>query len=346
MKEKNFSITLLFLFLGYFNVKAQLPNIPSGKNDIKQQFVQLGDFSLESGQKILDCKLGYRTYGKLNDTKSNAVLFLCGLANTSALLQSFVPMMVDTTQYHLILIDALSNGISSSPSNSIKQPRLAFPQVGIKDMVETQHKLLIEKLGINHLVAIGGISMGAMQSYQWSITYPEMMDKIVAIMGTPKMSNNELLWAYTTLDAIKSNPDYKNGNYEGKIAIPIASHIMQLVYSTPEFIATKIPEKAFDGWYKMTGNQSLMDWNDLVRQLEGAKTHDISKSTNNSMETVAKSIKAKMLVVVNKQDHTVQYFSAKNFAKITQAEYIEMDAIEGHALQALPIKEVREFLAK
>jgi len=98
-----------YFFLTFFNAKAQLPNIPSGENDAKQQYAQLGDVELMSGQKLLDCIIGYRTYGKLNETKSNAVVFLCGLANTSALLQNFVPNLVDTTKYHLILIDGQVN---------------------------------------------------------------------------------------------------------------------------------------------------------------------------------------------------------------------------------------------
>jgi homoserine O-acetyltransferase len=346
MKKRYSLIIFISLCFVFFSMKAQLPNVPSGKSDTKQQYAQLGDIDLESGQKLLGCKIGYRTFGKLNESKSNVALFLCGLANTSALLQSFVPYLVDTTKYHLILVDALSNGVSSSPSNSDKQDRLSFPQISIRDMVATEHTLLTKKLGIDHVAVVGGISMGAMQSYQWAVTYPEMMDKMVAILSTPKMSNNDLLWISTVLEAIKANPEYKNGQYKGKISIPIASHIMQLAYSTPEYISTKIPSKTFDSWYNTTGNQAIMDWNDMVRQLEAIKAHDISASTKGSMEEAAKRIQAKMLVMVNKQDHTVQYLAAKNFATLTQAEYIEIDDMNGHTPQSLPVKEVRAFLAK
>lgn len=106
--------------------------------DNKQQFVCLGNFKLESGEKIQDCKIGFRTFGELNADKSNAMIFLCGHTMTSAILQMFVPgMMADTTKYHVILIDALANGVSSSPSNSKKQPGLEFPRITLRDMVNT-----------------------------------------------------------------------------------------------------------------------------------------------------------------------------------------------------------------
>lgn len=167
-----FLLQVLVLFIGLENVQAQTTT------DIKQQFMSLGDFSLENGQKILDCKIGYRTFGKPNADKSNAIIFLCGLGETTAMLQNLVPgIIVDTTKFYLILIDAIGNGHSSSPSNSTKQPRLEFPQFTIKDMVESQYKMLTEKMGIHHLAAVSGMSMGGLQTLQWAVSHPDFMEK-------------------------------------------------------------------------------------------------------------------------------------------------------------------------
>jgi homoserine O-acetyltransferase len=338
----------LLLVCGLLKAQVALPTIPLGLKDVKQQYASLGDFALQNGQKILDCKIGYRTYGKLNSEKSNVVVFLCGLANTSALLESFVPkFLVDSTKYHVILIDALGNGVSSSPNNSVKQPRLKFPQFGAADMVETQYKLLTEKLGINHILAVGGISMGAIQSYQWAVNHPLFMDKVICIAGTPKPSSNDMLWGKLAIDAIEINAKYNKGNYKGKINIPMAMQVVQLAYSTPEYISTKIKPEDFESWYKKVGEYQLADWNNLVRQLQGVFTYDISKSTNGSLEEAAKTIKAKMLVIVNKQDHALNYLMPKKFAEMTKdAKYIELDASFGHSFETLPIREVRALLAQ
>jgi len=338
----------LLLVCGVLKAQVSLPTIPLGLKDAKQHYAGLGDFTLQNGRKILDCKIGYRTYGKLNSEKSNVVVFLCGLANTSALLETFVPkFLVDSTKYHVILIDALGNGVSSSPSNSVKQPRLKFPQFSAADMVETQHKVLTEKLGINHILAVGGISMGAIQSYQWAVSYPSFMDKVICIAGTPKISSSDKFWVKLAIDAIQTNVGYKNGNYKGKINIPMAMQISQLVYSTPENISTKIKPEDFESWYQKVGEYALADWNDFVRQLQCGYTHDISEYTNGSMEEAAKAIKAKMLVVVNKQDHCVNYLIPKKFAEMTkEAKYIELDASYGHSFETFPIREMRALLAQ
>jgi homoserine O-acetyltransferase len=338
----------LLLVCGISKAQVELPTIPLGLKDAKQQYASLGDFNLQNGQKIIDCKIGYRTYGKLNSEKSNVVVFLCGLANTSALLETFVPkFIVDSTKYHVILIDALGNGVSSSPSNSIKQPRMKFPEFNVADMVETQHKVLTEKLGINHVLAVGGISMGALQTYQWAVNYPVFMDKVICIAGTTKFSSYDMLWANLALDAIQSNPQYKNGNFKREINIPSFMQILQLAYSTPDYISTKIKNEDFENWYKKSGEYTLADWNDIVRQMQCALSYDIVESKNSSLEETAKIVQAKMLVVVNKQDHAINYLASKKFAELTKAtKYIELDASYGHSFQVFPLREIRALLAE
>ena len=73
---------------------------------------------------------------------------------------------VDPTRFFVILVDALGNGVSSSPSNSSVQPRMDSPVFTIRDMVNSQRRLLTENLGINHIRAVMGISMGGMQAFQ------------------------------------------------------------------------------------------------------------------------------------------------------------------------------------
>ena len=93
--------------------------------DKKQQFASIGNFLLENGQQIIDCKIGFRTFGKLNAKRSNAVIYPTGGGGTTFMVESFfgVGMDVDTTRFYLILIDALGNGVSSSPSNGISLMR-------------------------------------------------------------------------------------------------------------------------------------------------------------------------------------------------------------------------------
>lgn len=95
----------------------------------EQQFAQLGDFKLENSEVIRECRIGYRTFGKLNSDRSNAIVLPTWAGGTTEQLKSSVGpgKLVDSERYFVIAIDALGNGVSSSPSNSKLQPRMKFP---------------------------------------------------------------------------------------------------------------------------------------------------------------------------------------------------------------------------
>ena len=109
----------------------------------EQKFASLGDFRLENGQEIKNLKLGYRTAGGLNAAKSNAVLFPTWFTGTTKDLVDFVGpgKLVDSSKYFVILVDALGDGVSSSPSNSREQPHMRFPRINMRDMVRAEYEL-------------------------------------------------------------------------------------------------------------------------------------------------------------------------------------------------------------
>ena len=159
----------------------------------------LGTFTLQSGQAIQDCHLTYRTYGQLNSAKSNAILFPTWFNGTTADLEKYISAngLVDPSKFYVITVDALANGVSSSPSNSDVQHGKLFPRITVLDMVEAEHKLLTKKLSITHVFGVMGISMGGMQTFQWLTRYPDFMDRAVSIVGTPKMG--ERTWGVLLL---------------------------------------------------------------------------------------------------------------------------------------------------
>lgn len=89
-----------------------------------QRYAEFGDFTLESGEVIENCRIGYRTYGELNSDSSNAVLFPTWFGGRSGHLASLIgpDKVVDSTRFFVIAVDAFGNGVSSSPSNSGTQP--------------------------------------------------------------------------------------------------------------------------------------------------------------------------------------------------------------------------------
>src|SRR5215469_17169163 len=142
-----------------------------------QKFAELGDFQLRGRAVIHDFRLGYRTFGVLNAEKSNAILWPTWLDGTTEDLVPYIGpgKVIDSGEYFVILVDAIGNGVSTSPSNSKSQSRAHFPQFSIEDMVEAEHRLATDVLHLRHLRAVMGMSMGGMQTFAWTISYPDFL---------------------------------------------------------------------------------------------------------------------------------------------------------------------------
>ena len=152
-----------------------------GPNDPPHQSFSLGDFKLESGDVIKDFSISYVTHGTLNADKSNAVLMVTAIGGNHHRIDYLIGpgRALDPSKCFIIATDAIGNGLTTSPSNSKAQPRMQFPKFNIRDMVNSQQRLVSEKFGIKKLVTVIGASMGGMQALQWAVSYPDMMDSIV-----------------------------------------------------------------------------------------------------------------------------------------------------------------------
>src|SRR5689334_4539033 len=201
----------------------------------QQQFASIGDLKLQNGGVIRNCRIGYRTFGKLNTDKSNVVVFPTWAGGTTEQLQSSIRpgKLVDSTKYFVIAIDALSNGVSSSPSNSRLQPRMKFPQFTLSDTVESQHELLTRVLKIDHVKAIVGISMGGMQAFQWLVSYPDFMDQAVPIVGSPRLAPYDLVLWQAQIEALMRDRDWNGGNYRANPARALDCAFGELLLTTP-----------------------------------------------------------------------------------------------------------------
>src|SRR6266436_2838050 len=151
MKDKcRFAICILLILLAWRTPAASAQASPAQG---AQQFAALGDLKLQGGGVIQDFRLGYRTLGKLNAGKSNAILWPTWLGSkTEDLLQFCGPgRVLDTGKYFVILVDSIGNGVTTSPSNSESLPGLKFPRFTIRDMAEADRRLAMEILWIPHL---------------------------------------------------------------------------------------------------------------------------------------------------------------------------------------------------
>jgi len=180
----------------------------------------ISNFETESGAVLPQAHIVYGTYGTLNAARDNAVLlpahYMAELDGYEWLIKSDKEpeQVLDTSVLFLITTELFGNGRSSSPSNTpapFDGPR--FPVMGIRDNVNAVYRLLTEHLRIQHVRAVIGFSMGAQQAFQWAVSYPDFMDRIVATAGTAKTYGHGVVRLEGQIAAIEADPLFAGGNY-------------------------------------------------------------------------------------------------------------------------------------
>src|SRR5712671_2671338 len=194
---------------------AASPALAHKPGDPPHQTYTMGDLKLESGEVIKDFAISYVTHGTLNAKKSNAILMVTALSGNHHRLDFLIGpgKALDPAKYFIVCTDAISNGLTTSPSNSTAQPRMQFPRFVMRDMVQSQHRLLTEKLGITRVAAVIGPSMGGMQAIQWGVSYPDFMDSLVAIVPLARTPAWSTVVVDATRKAIMLDPAWNNGEY-------------------------------------------------------------------------------------------------------------------------------------
>lgn len=310
----------------------------------EQQFANLGDFKLESGEIIYDCKIGYRTFGKLNDDKSNVILYSTWFGGTSQMLGNLIgdgnDKLLDSTNYFIICVDALGNGISTSPSNSEKQRNEKFPSFTMRDIVASQYKLLRDVLGFKKIYAAVGGSMGSMQVLQLAVMYPDFVEKVIAYVPSPWSSSYDMLLWSTREQLITSA--HECGMSEREIFKSI-NMLTQLVARTPDWYVENNPREKFPEILKSFDKDAPTYWNsyDYLYQLRAMISHDISKGFS-SKEELKKHIKSELFLIISKQDHILHPSSSLEFAKIMDCKTLILEDNCGHLSANCNLDKVRE----
>ena len=318
--------------------RAQAAQTSPSQTEGAQQFANLGDFHLGSGGVIHDFRLGYRTFGKLNAEKSNAVLWPTWLGGKSQDLVQFIGPddVVDSTRYFVILVDAIGDGVTTSPSNSKSQPLMNFPEFTIRDMVESEHRLATEVLHLTHLRAVMGISMGGMQTFEWGVAYPDFMDLLIPIVGSPQSTSyDKLLWT-AQIDAIELDPAWNHGNPTGPMdhSLGLVEEIGSMNLTTPHYRVAQTNPDAINALLTEIRNSSRGDGGnacDRIRQRQAIMALDIPAELGvATLEQAAPKVHAKLLVIVSPEDHMVTPEPAMKFAAAARAPLVKLDSPCGH----------------
>jgi homoserine O-acetyltransferase len=174
------------------------------------------DFKFHTGEVLPELRLHYRTVGA---PSGEPVVVMHGTTQSGAAMlnpnfadELFGPAQpLDASRYYIILPDAIGHGRSSKPSDGL---RTKFPRYNYDDMVEAQHRLVTEHLGVRRARLVIGNSMGGMETWIWAQRYPHFMDAAVPMASLPvEMSGRNWMTRRLIIDSIRNDPEWMNGEY-------------------------------------------------------------------------------------------------------------------------------------
>src|SRR3954465_1412079 len=318
-----------------------------------------GDLKLESGEAIRDFAISYVTHGTLNAKKSNAIVSVTAISGNHHRIDFMIGpgKALDPSRYFIICTDAIANGLTTSPSNSKAQPRMQFPKFSIRDMVESQHRLVREKFGIEHVVAGIGPSMGGMQVLQWGVSHPEFMDALVAMVPLAKTP----AWTVAVLEAsrkaIQNDAAWKDGNYESppEQGVRLWRDILSLLSArTPDMYQAQF-KNGMEVLPWMAAQETALlrafDANDWIYQTWAYERHDVGATPRFGGDTAKAlaSIKARTLILTGTKDLLNPEFESleagKNIPNATM-KTISPGTVTGHAAAGGGFPADVEFLNK
>jgi homoserine O-acetyltransferase len=308
------------------------------------EYFELGDLPLIQGETLKNARLAYKTRGTLNDRKDNAILFPHMWSGTSASMEIFIGdgRPLDPSKYFIILPGQFGNGFSSSPSNTPPPHNGgAFPNVMIGDDVQAQHRLVTEHFGINTLQLVTGWSMGAEQTYEWAVRYPDMVKRAAPFAGTAKTTPHDYLFVRLHENTLKSDPAWNDGFYEHSSEVHIGLRRHAEVWSVMGLCQEFYKQEA----WREAGFESLdafitgfweayflpMDPNNLICMGWKWRHGDVSLHTNGDLAAALGGIKAKTIATAFGND---MFFPAADIEAeanlIPNAEYRLIDSLWAH----------------
>ena len=205
---------------------------------VEKKTFELAAYTTVGGRALKNVKIGWQSAGTLNAEKSNAILITHYFSGTSHAFGKYTASdpapgywdaiigpgkAIDTNQYFVIASDTLVNLNANAPNVVTTGPAsvdpetgkpygMTFPIVTIKDFVNVQ-EALVRSLGIFRLRAVVGASMGALQAYEWAASYPDMVERIVPVIGVPAADPFLVAWLDIWAQPIRVDPKWKNGDY-------------------------------------------------------------------------------------------------------------------------------------
>src|SRR5689334_16201744 len=230
-----------------------------------EQDLVLKDFRFRTGEAFPQLRMHVTTLGQPHRNAAgqidNAVMVLHGTGGDGKqfLRPQFADELygpgkrLDIGKYWITLPDNIGHGKSSKPSDGM---RMRFPKYDYDDMVEAQHRMLTEGLGVTHLRLIFGTSMGCMHGFVWGETYPDFASALMPMACEPiELAGLNRMWRQLAINGIKSDPAWGEGKSAGEYDLePVdglrtAETLLFIAGSAPLYLQKQYPIRDAAGAY-------------------------------------------------------------------------------------------------
>jgi homoserine O-acetyltransferase/O-succinyltransferase len=265
--------------------------VPASRTDwpTKERDVVLKDFRFRDGETLLELRMHVTTLGSPHRNATgqidNAIMVLHGTGGDGK--QFLRPQFADElygpgqpfdiNRYWIILPDNIGHGKSSKPSDGM---RMRFPKYDYDDMVEAQHRMLIEGLGVTHLRLIFGTSMGCMHGFVWGETYPDFASALMPMACEPvELAGLNRMWRQLAIDGIEKDPAWRGGNYTSQplAGLGAAQNLLFVAGSAPLYYQAQYPTRDAAGAFASKSVSDAighLEANDLIYQLDSSRNYN------------------------------------------------------------------------
>ena len=297
------------------------------------------NFTFESGETLEELRIGYVMYGELNPARDNLCIVMPGTSNLRHGTAEHVGpgRAYDTDRYCVVCTDSIGGGTSSQPADGLYD---TFPRYTIRDMARAQHQLAIEGfgLGTQKVALLAGASMGAFQTLEWLIHFPDSVKDAVLLVPAWKAGNTFLMATQRMFDIIALDPKWQDGAYykykplrQPEAGQRAAGRHYFTWTVTDDYLETT-DLKTLEAEAERAGNGfASWDATSLVRRYQASFAHDVSKPFGGDLKKALSQVKARVLVLPCSQDRLLGLENAKEIAQgIQGAHYFEVDSNKGH----------------
>lgn len=308
------------------------------------EIFECGDVTLQSGVVLPKAFIAYKTYGTLNAQKSNVIVNPTWYAGEHTSNERMIGpgRALDPQKYFIVVPNMFGNGLSSSPTNTPAPFNKAnFPHITIYDNVRLQHQLITQQFGIDKIALVTGFSMGALQTFQWGASYPDMVERLAPLAGTAKAWPHNFVFLEGVKATLQADAAWNNGWYTEAPAVGLRA--MGRVYAGWALSQAFYRQKL----YQQQGHETIEDFlvnnwendflakdaNNLLAMLWTWQYADLSANPqyNGDFEQALRSIKARAFVMPSRTD---LYFTPEDSeyeaSLIPNATFRPIESIWGH----------------